>query len=437
MNLFIFRRDLRLTDNTALLAAMNSGETLPMFILDPAQIDQNPYFNERSRDFMINSLNAVRNALRRNGSDILILRGDPAVVVQDTIRSFSIERIFFNRDYTPFSKRRDSSIVRAAQKLGVGVEMHDDYLLADPEIKSEKGTPYTNFTSFYRKALKTGFRNPVTGILLKNLCAIPDGNQDFEKVHSGGTEEGRSILDTFVNENKNAYANYANSKVSYFNSRLSPHIKFGTLSIREVATAFSTLPNGTSLLRQLYWRDFFLYLLHHFPYAIKQSFNKKLSQFAWRNERPLIEAWKKGRTGFPIIDAAMRDLNETGYINNRMRLIVSSFLVKDLHTDWRIGEHYFATKLVDYDPASNNGNWQWVASTGVDPRGGFRTFNPWLQQRRYDPECSYIRRNVSELAEVEPYVIHNIQHFKVKDYPDPIVDHVAAAREFREMYLHG
>ena len=246
MNLFIFRRDLRITDNTALTWATNSGETLPVFILDPVQQEQNPYFSPRARDFMMDSLDALRLYMQGQGKDILVLRGDPVVNVLEVIRKYPVEDIFFNRDYTPFSKRRDSAIAVAASKFGVGIKAYDDYMLSDPEIKSQGGNYFTNFTAFYRRVLKTEVRNPVTDVRWNNLCKFSDGEAVSREPQPRGREAGLMMLDSYVRESMENEPTKEGIIGASKNTRLSAHLKFGTLSVREVYNAFKRIQGGES-----------------------------------------------------------------------------------------------------------------------------------------------------------------------------------------------
>lgn len=221
-------------------------------------------------------------------------------------------------------------------------------------------------------------------------------------------------------------------------TKLSAHLKFGTVSIREVYYAIKNRFGADHpLIRQLYWRDFYTQIGYHFPRVFKRSFRSKYDKLDWNYNETAFHRWCEGLTGFPIVDAGMRELNRTGYMHNRVRMIVASFLIKDLHIDWRWGERYFAQKLVDYDPAVNNGNWQWAASTGCDPVPYFRIFNPWLQQRKFDPNCEYIKENVPELRSFPPSIIHNLEKVQpddLKNYPPPMVDHTTVKELTKAMF---
>ncbi|WP_201788785.1 cryptochrome/photolyase family protein [Picrophilus oshimae] len=270
--------------------------------------------------------------------------------------------------------------------------------------------------------MEINVKKPVYEIKKSNLISIDD---DMElKYNNYGRKTAIEKMHNFIKKDY-SLRDFPELNMASF---LSADIKFGTISIRE---AYHYIKDP-EFRRQLYWRDFYLYIAYHFPYVFGSNFNRKYN-IKWENNEKYIDAWKNGLTGYPIVDAAMRSLNETGYINNRLRMIVSSFLVKDLHVDWRIGEKYFAQKLIDYDPASNNGNWQWVASTGVDSRGMYRIINPWIQQKKFDPECKFIKRYVNELSDLEPEIIHNLYKIRLNNYPAPLVDHKTAVMEFRKL----
>ena len=422
MNLFIFRRDLRLYDNTALIESLNDDETATVFIFDPEQIKNNEYKSEKAVKFMVSSLYDLSNDIKGYNQRLALFAGAPLKIIKRIISENKITGIYLNRDYTPFSIKRDNYIMELCRKNNIKFNAFDDYFLSDPEIKNKNNNYYKNFSAFYRAASVLNVRNPDYKIKFSNLTSI-DGD-DIELKYSGN---GRK--NALVKMNEFIKKDYSLRDIPALNMslKLSSDIKFGNISIREAYF----MANNNEFRRQLYWRDFYLYIAYHFPYVFGSNFNK--SNHKYDNNKKYIEAWKNGITGYPIVDAAMRDLNETGYINNRLRLIVSSFLVKDLHVDWRIGERYFAKKLVDYDPASNNGNWQWIASTGTDPMGSYRRLNPWIQQRRFDPECLYIKSHVAELSDLDPDIIHNIYKIELKNYPRPIVDHKNAVEEFKRL----
>src|SRR5581483_2326939 len=251
----------------------------------------------------------------------------------------------------------------------------------------------------------------------------------------GGREEAQQLL-----KNVRDLKSYGRTHdyPAYDTSHLSAHLKFGTLSVREVYYAImQSLDVPHFLIRQLYWRDFFIYIAFNHPTVFGHPFKKRYEHIPWKTDKTLFNAWCTGTTGFPIVDAGMRELNTTGFMHNRIRMIVASFLVKDLHINWLWGERYFAQKLIDYDPAVNNGNWQWIASTGCDAQPYFRIFNPWLQQKTYDPQCEYIKKWIPELADETPKTIHNwfnIDHSRIKNYRRPIVNHAQESAIAKTMY---
>jgi deoxyribodipyrimidine photo-lyase len=271
-------------------------------------------------------------------------------------------------------------------------------------------------------------------ILDGSNISIDDFPTDISPAINGGRKEGLEILKNIKIQSK---YNINRNQLSYNTTHLSAHNKFGTVSIREVYHAFKALPNGGSdLIKQLFWRDFYYNIMMHDPNALKGNYSSKFDGFPWNEPGENFNAWKEGRTGFPVVDACMRELNSTGYMHNRGRMIVADFLIKILRIDWRLGEHYFATKLIDYDPAQNNYNWQWVAGTAPFSQPYFRVFNPWTQAVKFDPECEYIKKWVSELRDVPCDIIHssesgdNQSNSNHNKYIQPIVDYKIARDEY-------
>lgn len=436
-SLFVFRRDLRLEDNTGLIeAAKSSDEVIPCFILDPRQIKNNEYRSVNSLQFMFESLKDLEKQLTSRGGRLFLFKGLPHKIISDLINDEEITSVFVNRDYTPFSRRRDEEIRKVCEKKGVFFKSFGDYLINEPEtILKKDGKPYTVFTHFYNKSVeqtvrlpqKNRFGNYFRGDIPQSIGdeiygeILPKENKEIAV--RGGRTNALKIL-----SNISKFRDYGKTR-DYFSeptTMLSAHLKYGTVSIRETYySVYKALGSQHPLLRQLYWRDFFTYIAHHFPKIFGKAFHEKYDGVKWSYDREAFSRWCEGRTGFPIVDAGMRQLNETGFMHNRARMICASFLVKDLHIDWRMGEKYFAQKLVDYDPSVNNGNWQWSASTGCDSQPYFRILNPWLQQKKFDLECVYIKKWVSELRDAPVKEIHNLWKTKkqIGDYPKPIVDH--------------
>ena len=432
--LFIFRRDLRLQDNTALNEALRlSSQVLPCFIFDPRQIDSHPYQSQPALHFMLQSIADLDLQLQDVGGALTLYNGCPDQVIANVFKQQSIEAVFINRDYTPFSRRRDQELTETCQKLGMPLYILADALLTEPEhaLKSDH-TPYKVFTAFYNNARQFPVALPQALSSQNFLSEASDCNIDqvalslrpvsLEMI-KGGRSQALTILDQLAEQ-----ADYLNTRdfpALDSTSKLSAHLKFGICSVREVYYALTeTLGSEHPLLRQLYWRDFFTHIAYHFPQVFCKAFLEKFANLHWDNNLEYFQAWAEGRTGFPIVDAGMRELNATGFMHNRVRMIVASFLVKDLHVSWRWGERYFAQHLVDYDPCVNNGNWQWAASTGCDALPYFRIFNPWLQQQKFDPDCQYIYRWIPELKDCTATLIHQWhKKHQLGFYPVPIIDH--------------
>jgi deoxyribodipyrimidine photo-lyase len=451
-SLFIFRRDLRLVDNTGLNDALKySKQVIACFIFDPRQVESklNKYKSNNAIQFMIESLVDLDTALRKHHTQLYFFYGKAEEIVEKLIASEKIDAVVCNRDYTPFSIRRDSAIAQVCKQYTVAFAQAEDALLNAPEkITKKDGLPYAIFTAFYKKATTFSVEQPqklhegswfcgnisytVTQTLLQKI--VPHANKKL--ACHGGTAQALVLLKQLCNLKQYQHDHDYPSRVG--TSHLSAYLKFGTISVRQAYQAISEQLSTTHpLLRQLYWRDFFTHIAFHTPSVFGHSYHKKYDTIAWNYDKKMFAKWCEGKTGFPIIDAGMRELNTTGFMHNRVRMIVASFLVKDLHIDWQWGEKYFAQKLVDYDPAINNGNWQWCASTGCDAQPYFRIFNPWLQQKRFDLACVYIKNWIPELRNIENKIIHNWFKEKVvcdADYPKPILDHAKESMIAKAMY---
>jgi deoxyribodipyrimidine photo-lyase len=447
LSLFIFRRDLRLPDNTALLAALQQSQhVIACFIFDPQQVtEKNQYKSDNALQFMLESLADLQAQLKTHSGHLYLFYGKPQDIITKVFETHKIDAVFVNQDYTPYSNHRDALIAQACKKFAIDFNAYHDLLLHAPqEILTQAGKPYTVFTPYYRTALKAAVTEPRTNnhknyythklLLEKDPQEILNTFNKNIFVH-GGREHGLKILKHIEN-----FKDYEHTRdfPELKTTGLSAHNKFGTVSIREeFHTLEKHLGKTHMLARQLYWRDFYTQIAAHFPRVFGHNYLEKYEHLSWKNNPEHFKRWCTGTTGFPIVDAGMRQLNATGWMHNRVRMVVASFLTKDLHIDWRLGEKYFAQKLVDYDPAVNNGSWQWAASTGCDPQPYFRIFNPWLQQKKFDPECIYIKRWVPELASYSPKTIHALFSGKtaISDYPKPMVDHAKQSAYAKEMFL--
>ena len=447
--LFIFRRDLRLEDNTALLYALkNSKEVILSFIFTPEQIKNNSFRSDHSLQFMLESLEDLEKDIALKQGRLYYFFGTPEDVVKNCIQNLHLDGVVVNRDYTPYSIERDRKILEVCEKLQVKFCAFDDAVLhpLHQTLKSD-GKPYTVFTPFYRNALKLNvplpLSNPYKNYYINPISFAKDATfftQILEKRGKqslGGRAEGLKILQKIK-----TFADYKETRdipSIEGTTRLSPHLKFTTVSVREVYHAVANLFSPDSdLIRSLFWRDFFTSIALYFPQVFQGAFKTKFKEIEWVRDEDKFKLWCEGKTGFPIVDAGMREMNQTGFMHNRLRMIVASFLIKDLHIDWRWGEKYFAQTLIDYDPVVNNGNWQWVASTGCDAQPYFRIFNPWTQSLKYDPDCVYIKRFVPELSQLPPKIIHHwykeVYHNLCPGYQLPMVDHSVESKKAYEMY---
>ena len=435
-SLFIFRRDLRLPDNTGLLEAIKfSQNVIPCFIFDPRQIDRHPFRSMPALHFMLQSLQDLEKQLAGHKGSLSLFYGKAETIVKELIQKHKINAVFLNTDYTPFSRKRDDRLKTLCHSCNIDFHTYHDLLLNAPAQALKKdGTPYTVFTPFFKK---------ISGLKIAEPKKLPRGNflsrsigDDPGKIYkilksdsgpSSPLNAGRTHALTIL-KNLNSFKNYDIERelpALDVTTHLSPHLKFGTCSIREAYYGIKKeLGIQHDLIRQLYWRDFYTHIAWHFPHVFGHPFRKKYDKLKWEDDRKRFRAWRQGKTGFPIVDAGMRQLNQTGFMHNRVRMIAASFLIKDIHIDWQWGERYYATKLIDYDPCVNNGNWQWVASTGCDAQPWFRIFNPWSQQKKFDKDCHYIYQWIPELRKYSAGRIHKLHEGeKITGYPLPIVDH--------------
>jgi deoxyribodipyrimidine photo-lyase len=440
--LFLFRRDLRLEDNIGLIFALQSAEqVIPAFIFTKEQIDQNPYRSDHCLQFMLESLEDLEKQLKEKGAKLYFFKDNPEEIVKECIFKLHIDALIVNKDYTPYSIQRDLKLEKVCKEHKIAFHSFDDALLHPPEeTLKQDGKPYTVFTPYHHNALKINVLKPVktkeTNYFHEEIAFAKDASI-FPKLSiknglKGGRSEALKILKHLGSLIK--YQKLRDFPAEDSVTHLSPYLKFNVCSSREVYAAIShQLDPHHPLIRSLYWRDFFTMIAFFFPHVFKGAFRPKYDQLKWSDDRKAFQRWCEGSTGFPIVDAGMREMNQTGFMHNRVRMITASFLVKDLHIDWRWGEKYFAETLIDYDPAVNNGNWQWVASTGCDAQPYFRIFNPWNQQKKFDPDCIYIKKWIPELCDLSAKTIHGWfdkkNQSQCTNYPSPLLDHTKAAKE--------
>jgi deoxyribodipyrimidine photo-lyase len=419
------RRDLRLNDNPALYSALQgSGEVIPVFIIDLAFAGQSP----RRKGFLYEGLTSLHKDLQTYGSYLVIRTGKPLDVLRQLMQKINAEAIFAEEDYTPYARTRDAMITsQLPLQLIMGQTVHH------PEfVKKADGKPYTVFTP-YSKVWKSLLAE-VHCLPAPKKISTPAGIKsesipvlESSRLFHASEAEALRRLKYFTNEKISDYDEARNRMDLDGTSALSPYFRFGLLSLRQAVQAakVSNSKGAEVWLNELIWREFYIQILYHFPHVSKDAFNASLRNIPWRNNPANFDAWKAGRTGMPIVDAAMRQLIETGWMHNRARMIVASFLVKDLLIDWRWGEAWFMQNLIDGDPAANNGGWQWTAGTGTDAAPYFRIFSPVLQSTKFDPHGDYIRRWVPELRGLNEKNIHAPweKGISVNGYPErPIVD---------------
>lgn len=448
--LFIFRRDLRIIDNNGLnLLNEKCKNIYTIFIFTPEQVgSSNKYKSDNSVQFMIESLEDLAKEIRTQGGNLYTFYGKNDKVIADCIKAFDINVVCFNLDITPYAKKRDADIIQLCEKMKTYVMYDYDYYLHEPNtILNGSGEPYQKFTPYYQSALKIKVQPPsgkrkiyfrTSSSHISNKITLDEALNKFTKVNPdilvhGGRDNAikqmRSVVKTL--KNYESTHNDLNKKTT----ELSAAIKFGCVSIREVYKVFHS---KTALIRQLFWRDFYSQVLYHYPNVLGHSLKPKYNKIKWHHNENWFKAWCNGMTGFPVVDAGMRQMNQTGYMHNRARLIVASFLVKTLLIDWQKGEQYFSQTLTDYDPANNNGNWQWISGGGADSQPFFRIFNPWEQGKNYDPDCIYIKKWIPELATLSADEIHKwdevYQNYKNIKYPKPICDYKIQKEKALKMY---
>ncbi|MFN3782634.1 MAG: cryptochrome/photolyase family protein [Spirosomataceae bacterium] len=423
--IFWFRRDLRLEDNAGLFRALTSGlPVVPIFIFDSMILDKLEDKQDARVQFIHQQIEELHGKLVQMGSSLHVFHGNPTVVWSSIFEKWSVAEIYTNRDYEGYALQRDELVKEMANQKGIAFYTEKDQVIFEKnEILSGTNTPYTVFTPFSKKWKATLAQTPFSfyetekhfsQFYKSTPTAVPSlaqiGFQPSSLVLPS-KEIPVSIIEKY--DETRDIPSIAGT------TRLSVHLRFGTISIRKLVSI--ALKTNEKWLNELIWRDFYMYIAYHFPHIHDgKAFRKEYDAIEWRNDEKEFEKWCKGKTGFPIVDAGMRELNATGFMHNRVRMITASFLVKDLLIDWRWGEHYFAQKLLDFEFASNNGGWQWAAGSGCDAAPYFRVFNPTSQAQKFDPTYKYIKKWIPEWG--TPY------------YPNPMVDHAKARDRVLAVY---
>ena len=427
VSIFWFRRDLRLHDNAGLYNALKgSHPVLPIFIFDTEILQSLPE-NDARVTFIYDSLQEMRKKMKEQcQSSIGIYYGNPLDIFKNLINQYDIQNVYTNRDYEPYAQKRDNEIAQELKLSGIKFKtFKDQVIFEENEIVKDDGKPYVVYTPYMRK-WKEKFKTdePVMAydsesllsrvfkqVALPNLLLEEIGFKRSE-IAVPAYEISSSLLNSYE-KTRNFPA------IEKGTSKLGPHLRFGTVSTRQTVLKALSARNET-FLNELIWREFFMQILWHFPHTVYKAFKPKYDRIPWRNDEKEFEMWKKGETGYPLVDAGMRELNSTGFMHNRVRMLVASFLCKHLLIDWRWGEAYFASKLLDFELSSNIGNWQWAAGSGVDAAPYFRIFNPLTQVEKFDQQKEYINKWVPELQELT--------------YPQMMVDHKMARERCLRIY---
>lgn len=425
VNIHWFRRDLRLDDNAALYHALKSSQpVVPIFIFDTNILDELEDKADRRVEFIHAALEGLQRQLTAMGSSLEVYHGRPMEVYRQLLEKYQVQTVFTNHDYEPYALERENNISALLKEKGAILKTYKDQVLLEKnEVLKDDGKPYTVFTPYSRK-----WKSVLTDFHLEPYPTQPyfanffkQAAQPISSLASMGFEAvGQPFPPTqLADELVRKYSEQRNFPAISGTSKLGVHLRFGTISIRKLAAHTRDL--SETYLNELIWRDFYHAILWHFPkVGLGKAFKAEYDRIAWRKDEGEFEKWCLGQTGYPIVDAGMRELNATGFMHNRVRMIVASFLTKHLLLDWRLGEAYFAKKLLDFDLAANNGGWQWAAGSGCDAAPYFRIFNPRLQTEKFDKQLQYIRHWVPELESF--------------GYPQPIVDHELARKRCLEVY---
>lgn len=428
MSICWLRRDLRLNDHAALYHALTSGlPVLPVFIFDTEILDHLDKPGDKRVEFIHRTITTLKKELQDRGSDLLVLHGKPLEIWKQLLQQYNISKVFVSRDYEPAAIARDKDVETLLSRHGASFHAYKDQCIFEQdEVVKDDGKPYTVFTPYAKKwraklsdfYLRAYPSEKYAAHLFKVQQPQPMITLEAMGFAASGTvfppaETSLGII--------RKYGEHRDFPALHGTTHLGMHFRFGTISIREKAR--KALPLSDTWVNELIWRDFYMMILHHFPHVAQGPFKQEYAHIKWLNDETMFARWCEGRTGYPLVDAGMRELNATGFMHNRVRMVTASFLARHLLIDWRWGEAYFASKLLDYDLAANNGGWQWAAGCGNDAAPYFRVFNPALQAQKFDPRQQYIRKWVPE--------------FGTSDYGPQIVEHAFARNRCIEVYKNG
>lgn len=422
VSIFWLRRDLRLEDNVGLAKAAESGlPVLPLFIFDEHILKHLPADDARL-SFIHQSLESMHLHLRKHGAGIATHYGKPLEVWERLLATYQIAEVHTNRDYEPYALERDQKIAELLQAHNITLCVHKDQVIFEEnDVLKDDGKPYTVYTPFKNKWLSKYTPDFIKAAPTLKPNQFYSGPITFHSLEEIGFKTSEIQVKPYALSELGDYSTTRDFPATDGTSYLSPHLRFGTVGVRQV---LRTIPDIHSVFAsELIWREFFMQILYHFPHVQKQSFKQKYDQIKWRNNEKEFKLWCSGQTGYPLVDAGMRQLNQTGYMHNRVRMVVASFLCKHLMIDWRWGEAYFAEKLLDFDLSANNGNWQWAAGTGCDAAPYFRVFNPHTQLEKFDKKLLYVRKWVKD--------------FDSLSYPQPMVEHKMARERALATYKQG
>ena len=422
MNIFWFRRDLRINDNTALHKALSECDNVqPIFIFDDQIVDELDSDDARIT-FLYLELEKINQNLNTKDSSIQVFRGEPYQIFSEIINNHGIVNVYINKDYEPYAIERDLKISALLKNSGGQLKsFKDQVIFEENEVVKNDGLPYTVFTPFKNKWLAK-FNSTQSKIYTdSDFKKLSKSSFKFPNMSDLGFKKSKISVPEFNLNMVPKYDETRNFPSLDSTSKIGPHLRFGTVSIREIVDKVKNV--NSTYLSELIWREFFMQILWHFPKVVHQNFRSKYDGIKWRNNENDFQKWCDGKTGYPLVDAGMRELNETGFMHNRVRMVTASFLCKHLLIDWRWGEAYFAKKLLDFELASNNGNWQWSAGTGCDAAPYFRVFNPSEQIKKFDKDHRYINKWIIDLNDFS--------------YPKPMVDHPMARNRAIETYKKG